>query len=319
MTNDKLRIFFISDIHGSDICFKKFINSVDVYKSDVLILGGDITGKFIVPIYDYGNYYKLKLEREEKIITDRQVLEKSIQKIRDSGSYPYITTKEVWEDLIENRNRMDEIFNELIIESIHKWIDYAESKLRGKNVKCFIMPGNDDVYVIDPILDSSELVVNPNEKIVQLSDRLEMLSLGYSNITPWKCPRDISEDELESKIIKLMSNVSAGVDVIFNIHVPPYDSGIDSAPELDEDMRPKVGPGGQLMLMPVGSKAVRKYIEMFNPLLGLHGHVHEARGFSRINKTLCFNPGSEYHEGILRGVLVQINKNKVKDYIFTSG
>ncbi|MEM3907470.1 MAG: metallophosphoesterase [Nitrososphaerota archaeon] len=319
MTNNKLRIFFISDIHGSEVCFKKFINSVDVYKSDVIILGGDITGKFIVPIYDYGNYYKLRIDKEEQLITNREELERSIQKIKDSGSYPYITTKEVWGNLVQDRDKMDEIFNELVIESVRGWINYAEKKLNGKNVKCYIMPGNDDSYAIDRILSSSDIIINPNEKIVQLSDKLEMLSLGYSNITPWKCPRDISEEELESKIIKLMSNISAGVDVIFNIHVPPYDSGIDSAPELNENMRPKVGPGGQLVLIPVGSRAVRKCIETFRPLLGLHGHVHEARGFSRINKTLCFNPGSEYHEGILRGVLIQIDKNKVKDYIFTSG
>ena len=103
------------------------------------------------------------------------------------------------------------------------------------------------------------------------------------------------------------------------MHVPPYDSGIDSAPELDENMRPKLGPGGQVMITPVGSTAVRKAIESYQPMLSLHGHVHEARGFVKIGKTLCLNPGSEYLEGILRGVLIQIDKGKVRDFIFTSG
>jgi len=137
-----------------------------------------------------------------------------------------------------------------------------------------------------------------------------MLSLGYSNITPWRCPRDISEEEIEEKITRLMGNVDRDSQLIYCIHVPPYDSGIDSAPELDENMKPKVGPGGQLMVMPVGSKAVRRSIEVYQPLLSLHGHIHEARGFSKIGKTMCFNPGSEYHEGILRGVLIQIENNR---------
>ena len=319
MPNTKLRIFFVSDIHGSDVCFKKFINSVDIYKCDVIILGGDITGKFIVPVFEVGNHYRLKIGSDERLITSREELEKHLQKIRDSGSYPYITNKEEWENLMSDRTKMDEIFNILVQESVERWIEYAENKLSGKNVKCFVMPGNDDSYVIDPIINSSSVVVNPNEKVVQLSDFIEMISLGYSNITPWRCPRDISEEEIESKITALMSKVNNNHEVVFNIHVPPYDSNIDYAPELDDKMRPKVGPGGQLMLVPVGSKAVRKSIETYKPLLSLHGHVHEAKGFSRIGKTLCFNPGSEYHEGILRGVLIQLDKNKVRDFIFTSG
>lgn len=319
MSNTSLRIFFASDIHGSELCFKKFINTVDVYKSEVIILGGDITGKFIIPIYNHGNHYEFRFGKENYSTSNRDELERYLQRIKASGSYPYITSKEDWENLINDRTKLDEIFNNLVIESIQGWIEYAEKKLAGKNVKCLIMPGNDDSYVIDPILNASEIVINPNEKVIKLSDRLEVLSLGYSNITPWRCPRDISEEEIASKMANLMSKVDAGSEIIYNIHVPPFDSGIDSAPELNNDMRPKVGPGGQLMMTPVGSRTVRKYIELYQPLLGLHGHVHEGRGFSKIGRTICFNPGSEYHEGILRGVLIQLDKNKVRDYIFTSG
>lgn len=319
MSNTRIRIFFASDIHGSDLCFKKFINAADAYKCDVIILGGDITGKFIIPIFDKGGSYEFRIGNETYSVNGKDELEKYLYRIRASGSYPFITSKEEWQNLINEREKMDEIFNNLIIESIQGWIEFAERKLVGKRVKCLIMPGNDDSYVIDPVLNSSEVVINPNEKIIQISDRLEVLSLGYSNITPWRCPRDIPEEEIESKMASLVNRVDAGAEVIYNIHVPPFNSGIDYAPELDNDLRPKVGPGGQLLMAPVGSLAVRKFIETYQPLLGLHGHVHEGRGFSRIGKTMCFNPGSEYHEGILRGVLIQIEKNKVKDYIFTAG
>ncbi|MEM1972817.1 MAG: metallophosphoesterase [Nitrososphaerota archaeon] len=319
MSNTRLRIFYASDIHGSDLCFKKFINAVDTYKCDVIMLGGDITGKYIVPIFNRGNYYEFKLGNENYSISSRDELEKYIYRIKASGSYPFITSKEEWQNLISEKEKMDEIFNNIVIESIKEWIEFAERKLAGKNVKCLVMPGNDDSYAIDPILDASAIVINPNEKVIDLADRLEVISLGYSNVTPWMCPRDIPEEEIESKMASLVSKVDADAEVIYNIHVPPFDSGIDYAPELDDNMRPKVGPGGQLLMAPVGSRAVRKYIESYQPLLGLHGHVHEGRGFSRIGRTLCFNPGSEYHDGILRGVLIQLDKNKVKDYIFTAG
>ncbi|MCL7383070.1 MAG: metallophosphoesterase [Thaumarchaeota archaeon] len=319
MSKDRIRIFFASDIHGSEICFKKFLNAAEFYKCDVIILGGDITGKFIVPVYDLGDHYICKIGGREEILTNREQLENNLQRIRDSGSYPYLTTRENWEDIIKDTSKMEQVFDELVKESIRKWINYAEIKLEGKKVKCFVMPGNDDSYSIDPILNQSTVIINPNEKVVEISDKIQMLSLGYSNITPWRCPRDVSEEEIEEKITKLMGSIDRGSQLIYCIHVPPYDSGIDSAPELDENMKPKVGPGGQLMVMPVGSKAVRRSIEVYQPLLSLHGHIHEARGFTKIGKTMCFNPGSEYHEGILRGVLIQIENNKVKDFIFTSG
>ena len=319
MTPSKFRIFFAADLHGSELCFRKFINAADFYKADVLILGGDITGKFLVPIFEKSGIYEAKFLNEEHSFDSRDKLEEFMQRVRDLGYYPYLTTREEWDDLSRDKSKMDEVFVEVMKESVRRWIDLAESRLRGKNVKCYIMPGNDDSYAIDEVLSSSDVVVNPNEKIVDVADGIQMLSLGYANITPWKCPRDIPEEKIEEKIEALMKEVNEGSDLIFNIHVPPYDSGIDSAPELDENMRPKLGPGGQVMLIPAGSKAVRKAIEKYQPMLSLHGHIHEAKGFTKIGKTLCLNPGSEYLEGILRGVLVQIDKRKVKDFILTSG
>jgi len=148
-----------------------------------------------------------------------------------------------------------------------------------------------------------------------------MLSLGYSNMTPWRCARDIEEDELAKKINDLARKISDMNMAIFNIHVPPHGTPIDEAPELDENLRPKLAPGGEVMKRPVGSTAVRSAIEKYQPMLGLHGHVHESRGFVKIGRTLCVNPGSEYTEGILRGVLIQIDlkKKKVGDFLFTSG
>jgi len=106
------------------------------------------------------------------------------------------------------------------------------------------------------------------------------------------------------------------ISAIFNIHVPPYKSGLDEAPELDKDLRPVLA--GQ-SLKPVGSTALRKAIEEAKPLLGLHGHIHEGRGATRIGKTLCINPGSMYEQGTLLGAIVALGKNKIENYVLTSG
>jgi hypothetical protein len=98
--------------------------------------------------------------------------------------------------------------------------------------------------------------------------------------------------------------------------VPPYKSNLDEAPELDENLRPKMA--GQA-LKPVGSTAVREVIETNQPLLSLHGHIHEGRGVSRIGKTLCINPGSMYEQGTLLGALVRLGKHKIEDYVLTTG
>jgi len=65
--------------------------------------------------------------------------------------------------------------------------------------------------------------------------------------------------------------------------------------------------------------AVREAIEKYKPLLGLHGHIHESRGVVNIGRTLCINPGSEYGEGIIRGAIVDLAKDKVLSYQLTSG
>jgi Icc-related predicted phosphoesterase len=314
----RLRLFFASDIHGSDICFRKFLGAAEAYKADVLILGGDITGKFVVPVFERQGRYEAEFSGQKVSLGSRQELERFLRRLADAGCYPYVTSEEEWRRISEDRASFSALFTALMRERLSRWISYAEERLRGKSVKCFVMPGNDDEYSIDEVLGSSGALLDSNEKLVELSPGLEMLSLGYSNITPWRCPRDIGEEELWAKIEELVAQSSRG-PAIFNVHVPPFDSGIDSAPELDEQMRPKLGPGGQPLLAPVGSRAVRRAIELYQPLLGLHGHIHEARGFARIGRTLCLNPGSEYQEGILRGALIQLDGDRVSDFLFTAG
>ncbi len=315
----KPRFFFVTDLHGSERCFRKLLNAVDGYKAKILICGGDITGKQIIPIVKQDSKYFTRFLGEELTLTSQIELDTLVKRIRVVGYYPYITEADEVYQLRNDSQKMEKIFKKLIMESITEWTRLAEERLRNTDVRLYIQPGNDDHFDIDPILNESEYIINPNEKIVQIDPDHEMISLGYSNITPWHCPRDIPEEELAVKIEELTSQVSNMESAIFNIHVPPYGSLIDEAPKLDETLKPQLLPGGEPELVPTGSTAVRTAIETHQPLLGLHGHIHESKGFTKIGRTFVSNPGSEYSEGILKGFLFTLHPKKVEHYLFTSG
>jgi len=320
MAKKKTRIFFATDIHGSERCFLKFINAGEFYKANVLIMGGDITGKMIVPVIEDNGTWATKFAGSSHTASNKEELEKVEKKIRATGFYPYITDKQDFEELSANPEKLEQLFEQLMLESMDRWMRFAEKRLQKKDIKCFVSAGNDDVYAIDPVLDGSDVVMHPDEKVVMIDDIHEMLSTGKSNMTPWNCPRDVPEEELEKHIEELANQVTNMEQTIFNIHVPPYGTGIDEAPELDENLKPRLAPGGGTISIPVGSKTVRVAIEKYQPVLGLHGHIHESKGTFKIGRTLCINPGSEYTEGILRGFLCDLDVKKgVKDYLFTSG
>ena len=146
----------------------------------------------------------------------------------------------------------------------------------------------------------------------------EMISLGYSNPTPWHTERELSEEELMEKMEAMAPVVKAPQNLVVNFHAPPFDSRLDTAPELTEDFQIHTQMG-QPMLVPVGSKSVRTYIEKHQPLLGLHGHVHESDGMSRIGRTLCINPGSAYTDGMLYGAIVGLKKDGLDTYQMVRG
>lgn len=305
------RIFFVTDIHGSESCFRKFLKATEVYKPNALMLCGDITGKFIIPIMEQANGTfrahflgsNFILKKEEEILS----LEK---RIGDVGSYSYrVASNELEKTTVEYGEKM---FREMMHRRLRSWMNMATERLKDKGILVYISPGNDDEFHIDEVLNESSYVVNCEEKIVDVAG-YEMATLAWTNPSPWKTPRECTDDELYERVEKLLSQVANMKNCIFNFHCPPYDSGLDSAPELSKDLVA----GAQMI--PVGSKAVRKAIENHQPLLGLHGHIHESRGALTIGRTLCINPGSEYGEGILRGAVINLDKDAVKGYILTSG
>ncbi len=313
-----LRIFFATDLHGSEKCFRKFLNAPKVYGAKVAIIGGDLTGKAIVPIIvredgtEFADYLGQKVEIKNK---DQE--ENLIKEISDSGYYPIKVSKKEYEELSNDKNKLNEVFLKVMKERLESWVRLAEERLKNSGVTVVINAGNDDALELDSVLDSSSFIVHPEGKVVEL-DGYEMISTGYANMTPWHAPRDIPEEELERKIEEMASKVKNMQSAIFNIHPPPYNTGLDMAPKVDENLRPVALPG-TVVMVPVGSVAVRKAIEKHQPMLGLHGHVHESRGAKYLGRTLVVNPGSEYQYGILRGVVVNLEDGKIKSYMLTTG
>jgi hypothetical protein len=284
------------------------------------VLGGDITGKMIVPITKErdGSYRVFLLGKEERP-RNEQELKAVMVTIKAVGYYPHITDAAEVDEMTKNPAKVKEMFQRMMTDSVNTWVSQAEARLKGTGVKCFISAGNDDEHFIDPVLSSSNYVVYPEGQVMRIDDAHEMVSCGFTNMTPWKCPRDISEEELEKKIEDMMRRVENKANCIVNLHCPPFGTTIDMAPKLTDNLKPILEPGGGMEMAPVGSTSVRKTIETHQPLLGLHGHIHEAKGVAKIGRTLCVNPGSEYTEGILKGFLVEFDEKGIRDYIFTSG
>ncbi len=317
------RIIFASDVHGSDICFRKLITACTMHKVDVALVS-ELTGKFIVPVV------KKPDGTQEAILPDTTAKIKSetdLKKVEDNakavGMYTFYTTLEKYESYkasggYKDTEEVNKIFHEKIRERMTEWVKLAEEKLGNTNIKFFMMPGNDDYFYVDDIINGSSYVKNLESKVYDIDDIHQLGGTGYSNMTPWKCPRDISEEELAKKLDAIAGQVKDMKNFILHTHPPPYDTKLDSAPKVDENLK-IVYKGGGTVLTSVGSTAVKAFIEKYQPLLGLHGHIHECKGVDKIGKTPIINPGSEYITGTLSAVLINIDEKGVKGHRFIMG
>jgi len=313
-------IFFATDIHGSERCFLKFINAAKFYQANVLILGGDITGKALVPIVRQtgGNGYRATFLGQAATLESEQAVVDFERQVRHAGAYPFRTTPEEVAAMEADRTLVDQLFSRLMLESVQRWCDIAGERLRGSGVRCLIDAGNDDEPEIVEVLKQASYVEMPEGRVLMIDDEHEMVSSGFANTTPWHAPRDIPDEDLGRFIDAMASQLRAPERAIFNIHVPPYATGLDIAPLLDETLKPIVS-AGEVISGPVGSKAVRAAIERYQPLVSLHGHVHESRAVTRLGRTTCINPGSEYSDGSLRAALVNIKGDKLLSYQLITG
>ena len=318
------RLFFATDIHGSERTYRKFINAGKFYEVDTIVMGGDISGKLMIPIIKESNgNYRATLQGTVHKITTEAELKQLQDTIGLLGFYFQIMDEDEYKNLAQHPEEVNRLFHKLARERLTQWVELAETRLKGTGIRCFVTGGNDDdPEVLEAIKgENREAFFACEAMVVPIDENHTMASVGFSNPTPWKTPREIPDEKLGEIIEGMCAQVKDFQHCIFNFHVPPVDSTLDSCPKLDWNTDPPspIMSGGQIVFAGAGSQAVRKAIEKYQPMLGLHGHIHEAQGVVKIGKTTCINPGSEYGEGILRGCLVTFADGVIEGFQMTSG
>lgn len=312
------RLFYAGDVHGSRLCWKKFVNAAAHYPADVLVMGGDLTGKALVPIVRAGDgSYSAEVIGERRSARSAEDLDQMQQAISTNGMYPLIVDPEDARALATDPAHREEAFERALLEELRLWVRLADERLADSGARAYVIPGNDDPWEVDAVLASGSSVVACDETVEVIGPH-EMASFGYSNRTPWQTPRELDEEEIYTRLKRLVDQLEEPGRAILNVHVPPYESSLDTAFEVDEELH-YVMKGGRPHEVPTGSPAVRQIIEETQPLLSLHGHIHESKGVTKIGKSVAINPGSDYGSGHLDGCLVHLEPDRVVNHYLVSG
>ncbi len=309
-----MRLYFATDLHGSDVCFHKFCEAADFYNCETLVMGGDVTGKLLIPITTHGESATFRLGGEQRTVATAAIPAEQ-KRIANMGYYSVVGDHDATSELSAPEAYESRLLDEAL-KRIGEWVAYAEARLGANGSKIYFAPGNDDPPVVDDAFAGSSVFVNCEKTVVDLGG-IEMASTGWSNRTPWATPRECDEDALEARLRSVATRLRDPSRALFNFHVPPYGTPLDLCPKIDEDFRVVTVMGNPIQ-MHAGSTAVRAVIEELQPLASLHGHIHESRSAVQLGRTWAVNPGSEYGEGVLCGAIITIKKEKVK-YTFTAG
>lgn len=132
--------------------------------------------------------------------------------------------------------------------------------------------GNLDMpWVIDAFRDQGISLHGEGRRFGSLG----IFGCGGSNITPMDTPTELTEEELDATLERAHAAVADAPRRLLVCHTPPYDTRLD-----------------RLMNgTPVGSPAVRAFIERRRPDVAVVGHIHEGRGVERLGDTLVVNAG----------------------------
>jgi Icc-related predicted phosphoesterase len=318
-SDSEVKIFFASDLHGSNICFKKFVNGAQFYGADVLVLGGDLTGKAVIPIAEQADGTFLAFQHGESVrINDRSELDEFMKRQGNMGFYPTVMPEADYQRMRANPEAQADLFKRLVLERVREWATFAESKLKGTDIPLVAIPGNDDFHEIDAILTQAPHIDFHEMQVCEFKGGYQMLYCGGSTPTPWDTEREYSEAEFRTKFSELLPQVTDMSRCIFNVHVPPFGTTLDACPKLDKDLQ-VVYDMGLPVQTHAGCQTLFDIIKEHQPLLGLHGHVHEGRAKINIGKTICVNPGSVYPEGILQGAMVTLRHDQVAQVSLTQG
>jgi Icc-related predicted phosphoesterase len=290
--------------------FRQFLNAAPFYKAQAVIFGGDLTGKALVPLVEVApGRFEAKAAGVDQVVETGSALDALETSVRNRGSYPYRTTPAELAAMNADPDVVRAIFSRVMAESAERWVTLADERLRAAGIPALMMPGNDDEPEVKRLLAQGDWITDAEGRCVEL-DGFQVVSWGYATTTPWHSPREVTEEAMATALDGLVGQLDLDRPVVFNFHDPPIESGLDLAYKMTPDMK-VVMTGGQPMLAPVGSTAVRAVLERVQPVLSLHGHIHESRGIAKVGRTVVINPGSAYVDGTLQGVLVALTADKV--------
>jgi uncharacterized protein len=319
------KLFFAADIHGSQPTFRKFVNAGWFYEADALIFGGDLMGKALVPIVNENGSYRARMNGEDHTF-DSDGLPEFTRGAEIQGFYWQVLERDEYEAARADPLIQRGMWQELASARLREWLSFAEERLAGSGVRMYLTGGNDDEPAVLEELDmhDGENVVACEGRLVDLDGEHTMVTVGLSTVTPWDTPREATEEEIEAAIETEVSKVPDLGRAVFNFHCPPKDTPIDTClklrPASSPDEMPKpIRDGGRFLTTGGGSMAVREAVSRYQPLVALHGHIHESGGRFRMGRSQCFNPGSEYLQGSLQGWLVGIKDGKLGVSQHTSG
>jgi Icc-related predicted phosphoesterase len=311
-------IYVVADIHGSEVCWRKFLNAARFYGVDTIVVAGDVTGKALVPMIERRDgRVEARVAGRLQTARSSEEIAQLEERIRFNGFYPYRCSEAEYERLAADPAHRDEVFTAIMAQTLRDWLRLADERLRGTGIRCLVIPGNDDGWYVDDVLTESSEVINSDGRVVDFPE-FQVLGFGPSNVTPWHTHRELSEEEISRRLDELARQIDPAKPLVVVAHVPPHGSGLDVAPKLRDDFSVVIQ-GGEPVMVPVGSTAMRTFLERTQPMLSLHGHIHESRGVARLGRTVAINPGSAYSTGALYGAIVTVKGGKVLSHQFVTG
>jgi uncharacterized protein len=319
LVESSTRVFFVADVHGSAICWRKFINAAKVYRANVLLVGGDIAAKTLTPILSGPEGWSTRVDGVARSAANDTELERLEASLRDAATIPFRTTRTEWEELRSRPGALDQVFERLSCDELRRWLEWARPRIEGTGTRLLLGLGNDDLTPMEQVIEDDPVAELTDLEVVRLDDQHELLTLPYSNPTPWATHRELPEEAIAQLLDDGMAKLEDRASAVLNAHVPPHGAPLDLAPKLDASLRKVMSPGGHAEYVHVGSTAVRAALEKYQPLLGLHGHIHESRGTTKFGRTLSMNCGSAYTEGTLLGAVVDLGEREVRSAVLTSG
>jgi Icc-related predicted phosphoesterase len=306
---DQVKILYAADIHGSERCFRKWLNAAQRVKPDVVVFGGDLMGKILHPIVKRNEHWEAEVFGETLRVETEGELKELQERLHNAGRYQVVVSADEKAAMDTSPAVVEQHFLDAARRVAASWLELADERLRPAGTPMYLMLGNDDFPELASIFGQSEMVTDAELGPAELAGGFQLISLGYSNRTPWDSPRELDEPDLGARVEALASQVRDPSRAIFNFHVPPIGTSIDVAAALDDSLKPIVV-AGQVQTKNVGSTAVRAALERHQPVLSLHGHIHEAPGIARVGRTLALNPGSEYVDGVLRYAVVTVDAKR---------